>query len=165
MLTVLSAFWQIALFRSGPEHLPDSTFFLSLALGFFVAVEVLAIVSLYPLRMLIPLLLTDTLLLVIWSGSLLVLTGFGQRLRATLAALFGTAALLQLVAYPFSAVLPASYDPLRVSALVLILLWTIAVYGYIISSAMARSFGIGVAAAVVYFVISFQVLAQLTADL
>jgi hypothetical protein len=102
-------------------------------------------------------------LLALWSGILLALNGLLSRFRPTLAALFGSGAVLQLFAFPFSVILPDSISLMRVIALVLILLWSVAVYGHIISRALARTFGVGVAVTVVYFVVSFELLARLLA--
>ena len=100
---IVSAFWQIALFRAGPESLPDSRPLLVLAMAVYIAVDVMVILAMYPRHALPSLLLVDVGFLLLWCAGILRLFGFAQRLQQTLIALFGTGAMLQLLAFPLSA--------------------------------------------------------------
>lgn len=161
MQAVLGAFWQIALLRQGPEDLPDSQVLLAFAAILYIAVDMLVIVTLYPADAYLPLLLADVLLLVAWVTALLAVFRFLPRARRTLTALLGAGALLQLLVLPLSALPTLIPQALRVLLLILILLWSVAVYGHIIARALSRSFGVGVAFAVVYFILSYELVAQL----
>lgn len=161
MQAFVRAFWQIVLFRQGPESLPDSRPLLLFAGIAYLLVDVLVILTLYPARLVAPLLLVDMGLLFLWTGGLLALFGKLNRLRQTLSALFGSGALLQIIAFPLTA-WPSFGIPielpyaLRVLVSLIILLWSIAVYGYIFGQALARSMGIGIAFAVVYFIVIYE---------
>jgi hypothetical protein len=78
--------------------------------------------------------------------------------------MFGAGALLQMITLPLVA-LPELGIPLAVTmlALVMVLLWSTAVHGYILSLALGKSFGIGVALAVVYFLLSNGIVGPLLA--
>jgi hypothetical protein len=161
MQAIIKAFWQIVLFREGPEYLPDSRPLLAFSIVAYVAVDILVILALYPSHVLPPLLLVDVGFLVIWCVGLLRLFDLQARIPQTLTALFGTGALLQILAFPFSA-WPSLGIPieiplfLRALVALLILLWSVAVYGHILSRALSRSPGAGIAFAVIYFIVIYQ---------
>ena len=136
MLTLLRAFWDISLFRRGPEHLPTSRFFLGVAALLLIAAESLVVLSLYPLALLVPILLTDLALLAAWTAASLAWARQLQRFEPTLAALFGCSAVLQLLSYPISIALDLQQ---RILPLVLILLWSIAIYAHILARATGWS--------------------------
>jgi len=165
MQEIVKAFWQIALFRQGPDSLPVSRLLLYMAAGVYVFVDILVISILYPRPAVMPLLLADTVLLVVWCVALLNLFGLQARLSQTLTALFGTGALLQVLGFPWSAWpslgMPFEF-PLVLRALILlaILLWTVAVYGNIFARALERPLGIGVALALAYFLVIYQFAAR-----
>ena len=57
MQAIVNAFWQIALFRQGPDDLPDSRPLLMLASLAYILVDAAIILILYPRQALLPLLL------------------------------------------------------------------------------------------------------------
>jgi hypothetical protein len=163
--TIINAFWQIALFRAGPDSLPDSRPLLVLAMVVYILVDITVILTLYPRHALPPLLLVDVGFLLLWCAGILRLFGFAQRIQQTLIALFGTGALLQLLAFPLSA-WPSFGLPieiplfLRVLVSVAILLWSVSVYGHIFAKAISRSMGIGISFAIIYFIVIYEFAAQ-----
>ena len=162
---IVNAFWQIALFRAGPESLPDSRPLLVLAMVVYIAVDVMVILAMYPRHALPSLLLVDVGFLLLWCAGILRLFGFAQRLQQTLIALFGTGAMLQLLAFPLSA-WPSFGIPveiplfLRVLVAVVILLWSVSVYGHIQGKAISRSMGVGLTFAIIYFIVIYEFAAQ-----
>jgi len=161
MLTLLQAFWRITLFSLGPEDLPASGFFMGVAVAFFVVAESLVLASLYPVELLVPIVALDTALLTVWAVAGLAVAGQMSRLEPTLAALFGASGVLQLLSYPVVVVLS---QEVSVLPLVLILLWSIAVYAHVFSRATGWSYAIGVWAAVGYVVVSFQLIGAVLPD-
>jgi len=165
MQAIVNAFWQIALFRQGPDDLPDSRPLLMLASLAYVLVDAAIILILYPRQALLPLLLVDVGFLTLWSMGVLQLFGYGARLQRTLTALFGVGALLQVLAFPLSA-WPALGIPfeiplyLRLWVSLIILLWTIAVYAHVFSRSLTRSLGTGLLFSLVYFVVIYKFAAQ-----
>jgi hypothetical protein len=166
MQVILDAFWQIVLLRRSPEDLPDSRLLLAVAATLYMCMDLLVVAVLYPASIYIPLLLADLALIVAWSGGALLIFNHLNRVRRTLTALFGAGAILQLLAFPLS-VWPEFGLPLelpwsvRVAGLVLIQLWSIAVYGHILARALSRSFGVGIALAVVFFMLNYEIVGQL----
>jgi hypothetical protein len=165
MQAIVKAFWQIVLFRQGPEDLPDSQPLLILAAAAYVLVDTVVILLLYPREALLPLLLVDVGFLTLWSMGVLRLFGHGARLKRTLTALFGAGALLQVLAFPLSA-WPAFGIPIEIPLVVRIavslgiLLWSVAVYGHVFSSSLTRPLGIGLLFSVVYFIVIYEFAAQ-----
>jgi hypothetical protein len=165
MQAIVNAFWQIALFRQGPDDLPDSRPLLMFALLAYILVDAAVILMLYPPQALVPLLLVDVGFLALWSIGVLKFFGYGARLQRTLTALFGVGALLQVLAFPLSA-WPALGIPfeiplyLRIWVLLIILLWTVAVYAHVFSRSLSRSLGTGLLFSVVYFVVIYKFAAQ-----
>jgi hypothetical protein len=161
--SILKAFWQITLFRAGPQSVPDSQPLLLLAAAMYIAANVLFIFAQYPAGSM-PAVAVDFVLLSAWCAGLLAFFGHQGRVRQTLTAMFGAGALLQMITLPLVA-LPELGIPLAVTmlALVMVLLWSTAVHGYILSLALGKSFGIGIALAVVYFLLSNGIVGPLLA--
>ena len=157
-------FWQIAMFRAGPDSLPDSRPLLLLVLVVYIAIEAVTILALKPSYALPPMLLVDVGFLVLWCAGLLRLFGFGARLQQTLSALFGTGAILMLLSFPLRAWpvfgFPLDIPFLRFLVSLVILLWTVAVYAHIFSKAISRSLGVGLTCALIYFLAILQFAAQ-----
>jgi hypothetical protein len=157
-------FWQIAIFRAGPDSLPDSRPLLLLVLVVYIAIEAVTILALKPSYALPPMLLVDVGFLVLWCAGLLRLFGFGARLQQTLSALFGTGAILMLLSFPLRAWpvfgFPLDIPFLRFLVSLVILLWTVAVYAHIFSKAISRSLGVGLTFALIYFLAILQFAAQ-----
>ena len=55
MQAIIKAFWDIALFRQGPDSLPDSQPLLLLAAVAYAVIDVVVILTLYPSAALAPL--------------------------------------------------------------------------------------------------------------
>jgi len=159
VLTVINAFWEIALFRRGPEDLPTSQLLLIVAiLGYLISNGAgAALVGASPV--LVPLI--DLLLLVTAGAGLLFAAGYPQRLQQMLTALCGADAVVQFISLPFSAMMAGTPTLLSTIALVVLLLWSLAVYGSIFSRAISQSFGIGIALTFLYFVVRFQIVSGL----
>ena len=156
MLALIRAFQEIAFFRSGPQSLPDSQPLLVVSLcayllsGFPVVVET-------PLALFV-----EFGLLIFWCGGLLLLYNKLHRVRQTLSALCGTGVLFNIATIAVLALIDLGVPAaLWSTLLIIVLLWAVAVHGYILGEALSKSFGFGVALAVVYFVLS-GVAAQLT---
>ena len=129
------------LFRRGPDSLPDSQFLLVLAAGLYILLDVVALLSGAPAAPVVPMVAVDFLFLTAYCASLLYFFGFEARLRQTMTALFGTGVLLDLLIIglltnPFAGFLPVMSQ----LAVVICLLWNVAIFGHIVSQAISRSF-------------------------
>lgn len=177
MQILLNAFWQIVLFRQGPESLPDSRPLLMLAAVAYIFTGCLGLlindliafsaaqsqVELPLGRLLRSVLVPVVLDLLLLVGSIfaaLFYFGFAGRLRQTMIAIFGASALLQVLTWPLYLLLvmegQTTVWAIVMLLLVLLLLWSIAVYGHILSHAISRSFGSGIGLATLYFFVNYQ---------
>jgi hypothetical protein len=172
VLTIIKAFWQVVLFRQGPESLPDSKPLLFIATTAYALTDCLIVFSSELMqnwgelellqilaRMLVPAVL-DIALLLVSVASALFYFGFPCRLRQTFTAVVGTTALLQVLTWPFFVLLIfeqfSALWALAILALVVMLLWSIAIFSHILSRAIDRSFGFGVILSVSYFFVNYQ---------
>ena len=167
MLAYVHALINIALRRSGPEDLPDSTFLLVLTLAIYVVTQVpLALIAYGSSGSLARTVTISLLLLFAGLWILLRLTGYRARYRRTLTALLGTSALLSALSIPFSlwrqSMLGAETGvALPSTFLFAIMLWSIAIDGHILARALSRPYGIGLFIAVGYFFVHTTILFEL----
>lgn len=166
MLALLDAFLQIALRRRGPEDLPDSRFLLRLALVAYMLAQLPVVAVLYGWTGAAMLaILMDTGLLALFFWLTLKLTRRIGRYRRTLTALLGTGALLALPQAPlvfFSKMATAAGQPPvgPTVGLLVVLFWSIIVQAHITARALSSNFGVGLAIALAYFILSYQVSGQ-----
>jgi hypothetical protein len=99
MLSILSQFWRIAQLKSGPEHLPASSFLLLLVTVFNIALSLTISVSVgpQPASMVATTILTNLAAQALLIFGLLYLVGKPARLTQTLIAYFGCDLLMNLV--------------------------------------------------------------------
>ncbi len=163
MNLLLKVFAEIAFFRRGPEDLPASTFLLSFSLLLYSAGTIAtSAVFAEDGRQVFLEALADITMMLLWYGSLLVIYNRGARLQQTLTALFGTGALLYLVAYPVMSWLQHPLDAgtgaqLPAMLMMAILIWSIAVAGHIVHRALDIQFSLGIAICICYFFSSVAV--------
>lgn len=166
MLALLDAFFQIVMRRRGPEDLPDSQFLLSVALGGYMVAQVPVAAILYGWTGAAMLaILTDTALLAVCFWALLQATRHVARYRRTLTALLGSGALLALPQAPLvflsKLATAAGQTPVGPTlGLLALLFWSIVVQAHIAARALSSTFGVGLAVAIVYFIVSYQVSGQ-----
>ena len=160
MLRLLSAFFDIALHRRGPDSLPASSFLLGLAAIANIACIALAVQVGSDAR---PFLLTavraETGLGVLFVWSLLRAFAREKRLMQTLTALLGIDALMTALSLPFMSVRSfeqSGADPGLPGFLLLgIFLWNLDVWGFVVARAIDRPYFLGLA-----FVIGWMLLIQ-----
>ncbi len=166
MLALLEAFFFILTRRRGPEDLPDSQFLLTITLAAYMIAQAPVAAVLYGWSAAAMLaIVLDTVLLAVCFWLLLSFTRHGGRYRRTLTALLGTGALLALPQAPlvfFSKLATAAGQaPIGPTVgLLALLFWSIMVQAHIASRALSSNFGVGLAVAIAYFLLSYQVSGQ-----
>jgi len=147
MLRFLDTIWRIALLRAGPQDLPGGAAAPAFSIAMFICILVIARLADDRAAGFSDLLVSIAVPLVA-AGAILGLRRAMPRFNQTVAALFGTGALISLVNLPlwfFSQVpLPA---PLVVLALVA-LFWSLAVDGHVWRNSLNCSFAAGLMVAV-----------------
>lgn len=165
MPALIRLFFDIAMHRRGPQDVPaqQGAFLFALA-AYLVAGGAVLWPTASGTREMFGQLMLDLVLMVAVCAALLALTGRAARLGQTLAALFGTGALLSAAALPFVWLLavtlggaepmPETIPPaaaLSSIALFGLLLASLLVTGHILRHALDWSYAVGVLAATAYF--------------
>lgn len=167
MLPLLQAFLQIALRRLGPEDLPDSRFLLGVAFYSYVLAQV-------PIAMLLHgwnfsaarAIAADVLLLAGFFRVMLWASGRLPRYRRTLTALLGVGALLTVIQWPlvwwWKIGAAQGEGPIGATlGLLAMMAWSIAIQAHIAARALSSPFGAGMLVALAYFLLNYQITAQL----
>ena len=156
MLQLINAFWNIALFRRGPQDLPASSFLLYLTAAFYFLVS-LAVVFL-PLEFLRVLFSAalDTLLLAALTAAALTVRRRPERIAQALSAIYGTLGLLGLIMLPVTGwLVRVSADPAEalvpLLAFWVLYFWSIAALGHILRHALSIPLLPAVLISYVYF--------------
>lgn len=183
MHPLINAFWQIVLFRQGPDSLPYSRPLLMLAGAAYACVSLLLALLAEQSRLdpaeyglgftLAAVVATDLLFEILFLALLLMYFGCTGRFRQALCAVFGTGALQGALLLPcvgglllasvmveqtFLEVIALLMSLLGVVGLIGIVLWSVAVYAHILSTTLSRSFGIGMALAALSFYLNYQLI-------
>lgn len=167
MLALIEAFLQIAMRRRGPEDLPDSQFLLVLALAAYVVAQLPVAILLFGWSgTAFAVIAADVALLCACFWVPLWYLGKPSRYRRTLTALAGTGALLALPQGPLVLASRAAQEAgaaplLPTVGLLALLAWTIVVQAHVASRALSTGFGLGLAVALFYFILNFQVTGQI----
>lgn len=166
MPKLLSLYFDICLLRAGPQDLPASKAWLGVVLSAHAVVGVILGLLSYSFVNAVFYALASTLIVVALTRMVLLLRNFGGRFTQTVCALAGTDVLLGLIAWPVTAWLhgvdAAAGDlggPL--AAWLLLVAWSLAVTAHILRHALSVHYGIGLAVALGYFVVSYSILATL----
>ena len=157
-------FWRMLLLKSNPEDIPESKFLLFLVSGLYLFLNVITIALVDFFDKAFLLIILDILLLIVWVYMVLKIFKMQYRLTQTLIALFGTGIFFQLLSIPLRLGIEGAQGGLvsfSVLGFFIILLWVTMVYGYLISCAINRSLRVGVLFAASYFILSFQLAAQI----
>jgi hypothetical protein len=170
MLRLVKAFWDIAIWRRSPAHLPASMFLLGLV-SFVVAVlEVVgALLPPGPSDRIFTRVVLSVGLPLLFAWAVLAITHHRQRFLQTGIALLGVGVLAELVLYPLSSLLNVlgSDDvvsiPLGLLAFIG-LVWYLLACANIWRAALDSGIGVGVAVSVGYLLLSTVLVQQLLPD-
>ena len=161
-MLLLFRYWlDLCLLRAGPQDGPGSVFSLVFAITCYAMVSVLVMTSGYGMLAGARLALLELVMLVAFIVLLLYLLNKAARINQTLAAMAGAGSLLGLVAFPLVLMQgPENVDgavPIALSLVwVALLVWNLMVSAHILRHALSSSFGMGLAVAILYLLISTQ---------
>lgn len=162
MFPLIRVFFDICLFRRGPQDLPTSGFLLYLTLATHAVSSFLLSLGNHPTATAAMAGITDTALLAALTLSLLYTHGRMVRIPQTLAALAGSGTLLGLIALPptywlFSLRDTGSDQTLPILLLLALIVWSLVVMGHIIRSALSTRLIIGLVVAVLFYWIAVSI--------
>ena len=166
MLLLVKTWLELCLLRKGPQDLPASGFFLGLSLGCYALVSWLVASPSFGITDAALLALVDSGMLAAFVVLLLYLQSKTERINQALSALAGSGSLMGLFALPLVLLVDPGQPAEQVPALLagvwlLLLIWNLFVMAHIIRHALSSSFAIGLGAAVLYALVSMQVVATL----
>lgn len=166
MLQLIRAWLDICLFRKGPQDLPVSGFLPGLSLACYVLVSFLVASPSSGIVAAVQLAALDVVMLIVFVSVLLYLQSKTERLGQTLSAMAGSGSLMGVFALPLVLLvdpgLPADQlSPLLTGSWLSLLIWNLFVMAHIMRHALSTSFAVGLGAAVLYALVSMQIVATL----
>ena len=170
MLRLAKAFWDIALRRRSPAHLPASLFLLGLVAAVVAILEILAaLLPPGPSDRIFTRVVLSVGLPLLFAWAVLSITRHRQRFLQTGIALLGVAVLAQLVLYPLGSLLNmvGSDRPAAIPLGVLLfvgLIWYLLACANIWRAALDSGLGVGIAISVGYLLLSMVLEQQLLPD-
>jgi hypothetical protein len=143
-----SIFLDIALHRKGPDALPASRFLFGLVLAGYLTVSLLALQISWPLSQAMGAMILDVAFYLAFFGVVLRLTQRSRRFWQTVTAVLGAETFLSCLALPLLWTRSAESDGtasevLATSLLLMILLWSIDIAGFVLSRALDRPYIVG----------------------
>ena len=158
MLELIRTLFNICLLRKGPEDLPRSGILLAVALALLAVPEFLthnfdkSLTS----RDLLLLLVSLGIGLAVYAAILLI-NSKGQRFVQTATAIVGANAVLSTIAFLLLGSVSALLDAgAAQTALMVVLLWSITVEGHIFSRALEQHLSVGIAFAMLVFIMQLM---------
>lgn len=145
----------ICLLRAAPQDLPASRPLLLAALAAYAAAGVLGVLDVVGFHSAVAAAVVDTLLLAAVTQLVLRWRGLESRVTQTLTALAGTGALLSLLAWAAAGLVREVFQPEWVWAVFLV--WYTLVFGHIVRHALSITLAAGVAASLLYLMLSMGV--------
>ena len=170
MLRLAKAFWDIALWRRSPAHLPASLFLLGLVAAVVAILEILAaLLPPGPSDRIFTRVVLSVGLPLLFAWAVLSITRHRQRFLQTGIALLGVAVLAQLVLYPLGSLLNmvGSDRPAAIPLGVLLfvgLIWYLLACANIWRAALDSGLGVAIAISVGYLLLSMVLEQQLLPD-
>ncbi len=154
-------FFQIATFQKGPQDVPVSSMVLRIVLPVYVAINSLILFLNGALSTALLQIAVDFALIVLFCWPLLYVSGKLPRFPQTLAAMLGTDAVISFFALPAIATLNSHANDLAYFAMLALVLWHWLVSGHIMKHALDRSLFFGLGLALLYIMLSSQIMAAL----
>lgn len=163
MSKLLNLFVDICCFKAKPQDIPSSRFLALITILFYTVLSLSISLIELPLAQSFFSALVDTTLLVALGLVSLWITGKPERRAQTVAALTGTGALLQIIAWPILFWLSNTSDPQssmlmipRWSLLVLVI-WNIVIIGHILRHALSVVLPITIGISVLYMYFTIRI--------
>jgi hypothetical protein len=164
---LLQLFVEICLLRAKPQDLPASGFLFGLTLAAALVTGIPILI--YSLGGLVPATVAaamDAALIMIFLRGGLYFLNLGSRFLQTATAIFGTGAILNLVAMPLNLLLVGDAGPspaLLLGGLInlLLLIWSLVILGHILRHSLGIPLGGGIAIAFLYFLLIMLLVQQL----
>lgn len=160
MYELLMLFFRIAIFRQGPQDVPASPMVLRLMLPLYVVVNYLILFLNGSANAWLQI-AADFAMMVAFTWPLLYFSAKPSRFPQTLSAMVGTDCIVSVIAIPAIASLNSQPNELAYLAMLALMLWHWLISGHILRNALDRSWFFGLGLALLYIMLSSQVMAAL----
>lgn len=161
MYQLINLFFQIAIFRKGPQDVPASPVLLWIVLPVYIAVNLLILLLNETLAIAISQTAVDFLLVCGFSWPLLYFAGKSNRFGQTLGALIGADVVISTLAIPAVASLNTQISEIAYFLMMGLMFWHWLVTGHIFRHSLDKSLFFGLGLGLLYLLISSQVMALL----
>ncbi len=165
MYELMKLFYEIAIFKKGPQDVPASRWLFRLLVAVYMGINFLILnLSNDPFKALLQA-AVEAMLIIVFAWSILRFFGKSERYLQTASALLGTDALLSLFALPAFATLIGQGSAPAFVVVVLLMLWHWVVTGHILRHALSRPLIFALGVAFLYILAAYQVMALLFPEL
>lgn len=158
-MNLLKLFWNICLFRQGPEDIPASTFLLRLIIVFYLIANGIILLLQSEGQTLLVQLPVQLILVMTFFWGLLYFYHKRERYPQTICAVLGCDIIISLCALPpLVWIITTHSQGLPNFILLGIMAWQLAVMGHILQRAISQPFYFGVGLALVYATLAYKVM-------
>ena len=161
MYELLKLFFDICLFKKGPQDIPASNVLLRLLIPIYASVSFLMLILNSGGLNAAMQVLVEVMLILGATWIILFIARKPARYQQTASALMATDALISFFALPAMATLVGQGSGLAFLAIIILMIWHWAISGHIFSHALGKPFTFGLGVAFLYILVSYQVMALL----
>ena len=161
MFELLKLFFDICLFKKGPQDIPGYSSLLRLLILVHMSVSYLVLRLNMNSTDAAWQVLVEVILILGLAWPILLLAKKPVRFQQTASALLGTGAVISFIAIPAMATLVSQGTGLAFFAVILLMIWHWAVTGHIFSQALDQPFSFGLGIAFIYIFVSYQIIGLL----
>ncbi len=162
MYEVIKLYWDICIFKKGPQDVPYTSFIFWLSIAMYAVVGLLVFHLSDNWLNAVLQVAVEILLVTGFCGAMLILSNKAERFYQTASALLGTDTVISFLALPALSVMitgrMSNFPYYVIGGLVI---WHWLVTGHIFSKALSKSFVFGLTLAMLFFLGSYQLLAIL----
>ncbi len=161
MIKLFTLFLEICAFKKGPQDVPAAKALLQLMTLLYMAISFLVLILNIDATTALMQALVETMLVLGFPWLLLSLAKKPARYLQTVTALLGCDILISLCALPALSSLSVQPTPLGFAAVIMLMIWNWLVTGHIFKQALSQPFLFGIGVALLYFLLSYQVIGLL----
>jgi len=161
MYSLLTLFFDICLFKKGPQDVPVSKGLLFLLIPIYACVSFLILILSTDVFNAILQIIVEITFVLVSAKVILFLANKSDRYQQTASALIATDSVISFAAIPVMATLINQGSANSIIAITLLMLWHWAVSGHIFSQALEKHLSIGLGIALLYIFLAYQLMALL----
>ena len=164
MYELIKLFFDISIFKKGPQDVPNSRFLLHSLILIYICISFLTLMLNVDVILAISQIIVEIILILGFSSLVLFFSKKTERYIQTVSALFATNGLISIVALvPLASMMAEPKDSPGLSVIVVIFLmvWHWLVSGHIFRHAMDQNLFFGLGVAFLYILVSYQMMVLL----